>query len=104
MLKRCFRAIALLLIATMLVVSMSRPARADNDDTTTAIIIVGGVIGGLVIVALIGTLIVYNRKDDIPREYVARNPLPDEGRKQGLRVGPACAPSSVDGQVPMFCW
>jgi hypothetical protein len=103
MLKRCFRAIALLLIATMLVVSVPRPAAAKSD-TETAIIIVGGVIGGLVIVALIGTLIVYNRKDDIPREYLARNPLPDEGRKQGLRFGPACAPSSVDGQVPMFCW
>jgi hypothetical protein len=96
--------VALLLVATMLVVSLPRPAKADNNDTTTALIIVGGVIGGLVVVALIGTLIVYNRKDDLPRELVARKPLPDDGRKQGLRFGPACAPSPVDGQVPMLCW
>jgi hypothetical protein len=103
MVKRCFRALAMLLVVTMLVVSLPRPAAAGSD-TETALIIVGSVIGGLVVVGLIGTLIVYRRKDDIPRELLARRPPPDDGRSQGLRFGPDCAPSAVDGHVPMFCW
>jgi hypothetical protein len=101
MVKRCFRAAALALIATMLVASAPRPAKAVDSTTW---IIVGGVIGGLVVAGIIGTIIVYSNDDELVKGLVASSTPPADGRQLGLRFGPACAPSAVDGQAPLLCW
>jgi hypothetical protein len=100
--KKCFRAAALLLIATMLVVSVPRPVAA-KVDTSQALIIVGSIIGGLVVVALIGTLIVYRKPGLVNELLVKAPPPPPQVAERRIRFGPSCAPMP-DGQMPMLCW
>lgn len=101
MAKMCVRTLAVLLIATMIAVSLPRPAEA-KVDTEQALIIVGSIIGGLVVVALIGTLIVYRRPKSA-HDLLAKEPAPASAERERLRFGPACAPMP-DGQMPMLCW
>lgn len=98
--KKCIRAAALLLIAMMMILSFSRPAAAVK--TQDVLIISGGVIGGLIVVTLIGTMIVY-RRPQWSSEFLTKRPSRADTHEPGLRFGPACA-RSADGQTPMLCW
>lgn len=83
-----------------------RPAPVyANSDTTTIAIILGGVIGGLMIIALIFTLIVRNNPAWMPAvpdvgAMLKANPWDHPSDRQRFRIG--CA--TRDGTVALVCW
>lgn len=99
--NKLIRALIVLLIATMIAVSLPRPAAA-KVDVEDGLIIGGAVIGGLIVVALIGTLIVY-RKRDLTNELLTKAPPKGDPHGPSFRLGPACAPSP-GGETPLLCW
>lgn len=79
------------------------PARAISKDTETAIIIVGSIIGGLIVVAIIATIVMRQDKKIFHLDE-ARPPSDDDplARKSGLRFATGC-PTGADGR-PLVCW
>ena len=95
-----------LVVALVFTLCAVRPAPVyANTDTTTILIILGGVIGGLMIVAIIMTLIVRNNPAWMPAlppgdAALRSNPWdpPDNRVRFGWRCGVR------DGALPLVCW
>ena len=95
-----------LIVALVFTLCTVRPTPVyASSSTTTIAIILGGVIGGLMIIALIFTLIVRNNPAWMPAvpdvgTMMKGNPWdkPDDRVRFGFRCGVR------DGTVPLLCW
>jgi len=106
--NRIKHALVSVMVAVALVFTLCtvKPAPVyANSSTETILIVLGGVIGGLMIIALIMTLIVRNNPawmPALPQTEAARRSDPWEGRDQRWRFGWHCG--LRDGVMPVVCW
>jgi len=92
--------VALLLAASLVLMSLvPRPARAGTDYTTP--LIVAGAVAG--VGALITIIAILGANSEDSRQLVSSGPLPRRSPdRQRVHLGTRCP--ATDGNLPLLCW
>ena len=98
--------VSILLVVTLLCgLCTVRPTPVYASSSETTAIVIGGVIGGLMIIALIVTLVIRNNPawmPALPQGDLTRTSNPWSEPQQRVQFGPRCG--MRDGSVPLVCW
>jgi hypothetical protein len=99
--------VSLVLVVTLLCgVCTVRPTPTyASSSTETIAIVLGGVIGGLMIIALIVTLVIRNNPawmPALPQDDIAQKWHPWREPEGRVHFGPRCG--IRDGGIPLVCW
>ena len=98
--------VSLVLVITLLCsICTVRPTPTYATDTETLAIVIGGVIGGLMVIAVVVTLIVRNNPawmPVLPEGEIAQKSNPWREPEPRVHFGPRCG--MREGGVPLVCW
>src|SRR5215831_11123009 len=95
----------ILVVALVFTLCAAKPAPVYASSAATIAIVLGGVIGGLMVVAVIMTLIIRNNPawmPALPQADTTRRSLPWDKRDEGVHFGWGCG--LHDGVMPLVCW
>lgn len=103
--RRGRRAVALIVIVTLLGTLSLTPQRAEALNTAGTVGVVLGALAGYLLLVVIATAAVYgSRKKKPPAKRVPPSELtqPRPPAADGLRFASECTPR--EGQLPVLCW